>query len=111
MLTVLDGSVQALQALCTPEAKLDRVLCEGHPLIDQLYQGFQAVLTDTAITSSGTNTVQRSITEVHRLLRLLQTDFALYRAARTPDSQQQRLQPLREHANQLAHYWQVLRAI
>jgi hypothetical protein len=101
--------VIALEYLCCLEPDWQHLMREGNRLVTELQQAFnQTLLAREAVVWADQPSAQRTVTELHRLLRLLQTDMAFCRAARTPELQCQRRQTLQAHTQQLRMHWQTL---
>jgi hypothetical protein len=102
--------VIALEHLCYLDPDWEQLLSQGSCLVDELQRAFKTLLASQTSDIVGQPPDQQTLTEMHRLLRLLATDMAFCHAAQTPERQQQRLLILQAHAQQLSAHWQAFYA-
>jgi hypothetical protein len=102
------GQVSFLQALCERSPERSLLLGEGRILMEDLNQRFQSQILPQSGSLAIPDTLQRFLTETHRQLRLLSTDFSLYQAARTEALQQQRAASICERLNALSSYGKAI---
>jgi hypothetical protein len=105
------GQLNLLQTLCLQSPERTVLLKEGVPLVEGLNQRFQSQILAQSGSQAVPDTLQRYLTETHRQLRLLSTDFSLYQAARTEGSQQQRLRGICDRLESLASYGKAIRQV
>jgi hypothetical protein len=103
--------VNHLQSLCLQSPERSVLLSEGRRLAESLNQIFQSQVLPQSGAVAVPNPLQRYLTETHRQLRLLSTDFSLYQAARTDALQQQRLQGICDRLEQLSSYGQAIEQV
>jgi DNA-binding GntR family transcriptional regulator len=100
-----------LQTLCLQSPERAALLKKGVPLVEGLNQHFQSQILAQSGSQAVPDTLQRYLTETHRQLRLLSTDFSLYHAARTEMLQQQRLRGICDRLESLASYGNAIRQV
>jgi DNA-binding GntR family transcriptional regulator len=100
-----------LQTLCLQSPERAVLLKEGVPLVEGLNQRFQSQILAQSGSQAVPDTLQRYLTETHRQLRLLSTDFSLYQAARTEMLQQQRLRGICDRIESLASYGNAIQQV
>ncbi len=93
-----------LKSLCLQSPDRSALLSEGCRLAEGLNQIFRLQILPQSSSEAVPNSLQRYLTETHRQLRLLSTDFSLYQAARTELLQQERLQGICSRLAQLSSY-------
>jgi DNA-binding GntR family transcriptional regulator len=103
--------VNLLQMLCLRSPERSILLKEGVLLVEGLNQRFQSQILAQSGSQVVPDTLQRYLTEIHRQLRLLSTDFSLYQAARTEMLQQQRLRGICDRLESLASYGKAIRQV
>jgi hypothetical protein len=103
--------VNLLQALCSRSPERSLLLGEGRILMENLQQMFQSQILPQSGSLAVSETLQRFLTETHRQLRLLSTDFSLYQAARTEALQQQRGASICKRLNALSSYGQAIEQV
>jgi hypothetical protein len=103
--------VDLLQALCLQSSERAVLLSEGCRLVESLNQIFQSQILPQSNSLAVPDLLQRYLTETHRQLRLLATDFSLYQSARTETLQQQRLQGICDRLKQLSSYGQAIEQV
>jgi hypothetical protein len=100
--------VNLLQTLCSQSPERSVLLRESRILVEGLNRIFQSQILPQSASLSGSDPLQRYLTETHRQLRLLSTDLSLYQAARTETLRQQRLQGICDRLEQLSSYRQAI---
>jgi hypothetical protein len=105
------GQLNLLQTLCLQSPERSVLLKEGFPLVEGLNQRFQSQILGQSGSQAVPDTLQRYLTETHRQLRLLATDFSLYQAARTERLQQQRFRGICDRIESLNSYGQAIQQV
>jgi hypothetical protein len=105
-----DRRVESLQHLCQANAEESLSASRCLSLLEELRQSLKALMTEDPENLSITGAGQRHVTELHRLLRLLLTDAALYQSARSMLLRQQRFEQLCHHLAQLREHTQAVLA-
>jgi hypothetical protein len=100
--------VNLLRSLCLQSPDRSVLLSEGRRSAENLNQIFQSQILPQSSSRAVPDPLQRYLTETHRQLRLLSTDFSLYQAARTETLQQQRLKGICDRLEQLSSYGQAI---
>jgi hypothetical protein len=103
--------VALLRSLCLKSPDHLVLSSEGPRLVENLNRILQSQILPQLGSQAIPATLQRYLTETHRQLRLLSTDFSLYRAARTETLQQQRLKGICERLEQLSSYGQAIEQV
>jgi hypothetical protein len=103
--------LKLLQMLCLQSPERSVLLKEGVPLVEGLNQRFQSQMLGQSGSQAVPHTLQRYLTETHRQLRLLSTDFSLYQAARTEMLQQQRFRRICDRIESLDSYGQAIQRV
>jgi hypothetical protein len=105
-----DCRVESLQHLCQANTEESLSTSRCLSLLEELRQSLKALMTEDPENLNITESGQRHITELHRLLRLLLTDVALYQSARSKVLLQQRFEQLCHHLAQLRQHTQAVLA-
>jgi hypothetical protein len=100
--------VALLKALYLRSSDRTVLLSEGGMLMQDLHRIFQSQILPQSGSPAMPDPIQRYLTETHRLLRLLSTDFSLYRAARAEALQQQRLKGICDRLESLSAYGEAI---
>ena len=85
----------------------DADYAELKAVLSQLQQQFQQeimALTGEELTGELFSQWQSSQTEIHRTMRLLQTDMMFLQTSRNPETSQQRLATVRDRAEKLINF-------
>lgn len=103
-----EHQVEALQRLCHSSTEDLPSPSRCLSALEELRQSLQLLIVDIPENLSVAGLGQRHVTELHRLLRLLLTDAALYQAARSVALRQQRFGHLCHHLAQLRQHAQAV---
>ncbi|MEM8638874.1 MAG: heterocyst frequency control protein PatD [Cyanobacteria bacterium P01_G01_bin.54] len=96
--------LQSLQTACR-QGQIT-IAQEQYQVVHQVYQ---TQIVTSALLGSGSQN-QRLLTEIHRRLRLLETQFLFLKAARSPAKQQQQQTLLVEHLSAILEFGQAILA-